>query len=172
MGKGEIACYEQFLLFPQCFQKACFSVASKGVIVWEWVKSRDFVREGLDLIVAYLLLPYRHLTPPTLIKENKQLENNYMITNVLRIKENKMEKITYLLPNGNHWIKIELYRKIFIVKPAYGELDIHSCHNPHLSVYFPGSVCASVCLSEFVWTITSTIVDGFLNNMTQLSSII
>ena len=21
-GKGEIACYEQFLLFPQCFQKA------------------------------------------------------------------------------------------------------------------------------------------------------
>ena len=38
VGKGEIACYEQFLLFPQCFQKACFSGASKGVIVWEWVK--------------------------------------------------------------------------------------------------------------------------------------
>ena len=37
MGKGEIARYEQFLLFPQCFQKACFSGASKGVIVWEWV---------------------------------------------------------------------------------------------------------------------------------------
>ena len=39
MGKGEIACYKQFLLFPQCFQKACFPGASKGVIVWEWVKS-------------------------------------------------------------------------------------------------------------------------------------
>ena len=38
VGKGEIARYEQFLLFPQCFQKACFSGASKGVIVWEWVK--------------------------------------------------------------------------------------------------------------------------------------
>ena len=37
MGKGEIACYEQFLLFPQCFQKACFPGGSKGVIVWEWV---------------------------------------------------------------------------------------------------------------------------------------
>ena len=37
-GKGEIARYEQFLLFPQCFQKACFPGASKGVIVWEWVK--------------------------------------------------------------------------------------------------------------------------------------
>ena len=39
MGKGEIALYEQFLLFPQCFQKACFPGASKGVIVWERVNS-------------------------------------------------------------------------------------------------------------------------------------
>ena len=23
VGKGEIACYEQFLLFPQCFRKTC-----------------------------------------------------------------------------------------------------------------------------------------------------
>ena len=30
MGKGEIAHYEQFLLFPQCFQKARFPGASKG----------------------------------------------------------------------------------------------------------------------------------------------
>ena len=36
MEKGEIARYEQFLFFPQCFQKACFLGASKGVIVWEW----------------------------------------------------------------------------------------------------------------------------------------
>ena len=33
VGKGEIARYEQFLLFPQCFQKACFPGASKGVSV-------------------------------------------------------------------------------------------------------------------------------------------
>ena len=39
MGKGEIARYEQFLLFPQCFQKASFPGASKGIIVWEWVNS-------------------------------------------------------------------------------------------------------------------------------------
>ena len=39
VGKGEIARYQQFLLFPQCFQKACFLEASKSVIVWEWVKS-------------------------------------------------------------------------------------------------------------------------------------
>ena len=35
MGKGEIARYD----CPQCFQKACFPGASKGVTVWEWVKS-------------------------------------------------------------------------------------------------------------------------------------
>ena len=40
VGKGEIARYQQFLLFPQCFQKACFPGASKGVIVWEWVKTK------------------------------------------------------------------------------------------------------------------------------------
>ena len=39
VGKGEIARYEQFLLFPQCFLKACFPGASKVVIVWEWDKS-------------------------------------------------------------------------------------------------------------------------------------
>ena len=38
-GKGEIAHYEQFLLFPQCFQKACFPGASKDVMVGECVKN-------------------------------------------------------------------------------------------------------------------------------------
>ena len=36
--KGEIARYEQFLLFPQCLQKACFPGTSKGVIVWEYIQ--------------------------------------------------------------------------------------------------------------------------------------
>ena len=31
VGKGEIARYEQFLLFPQCFQKLSFIDASKSV---------------------------------------------------------------------------------------------------------------------------------------------
>ena len=31
VGKGEIARYKQYILFPQCFQKACFPGASKGV---------------------------------------------------------------------------------------------------------------------------------------------
>ena len=43
VGKGEIARYEQFLLFPQYFQKACFPGASKGVIVWEWLKEEKML---------------------------------------------------------------------------------------------------------------------------------
>ena len=37
-GSGEIARYEQFLLFPRCFQKTCTAV-QKG-IVWESVKKK------------------------------------------------------------------------------------------------------------------------------------
>ena len=36
VGKGEIARYDEFLLFPQCFQEV-----SKGVIVWEWVNDLE-----------------------------------------------------------------------------------------------------------------------------------
>ena len=47
VGKGEIAHYEQFLLFPQCFQKAYFPAVSEGVIVWEWVKFPKIFQESL-----------------------------------------------------------------------------------------------------------------------------
>ena len=39
VGKGEIARYKQFLLYLQCFQRACFPGVSKGVIVWKRFKS-------------------------------------------------------------------------------------------------------------------------------------
>ena len=48
VGKGKTACYKQFLLFPQCFQKACFLRVSKGVIVWEWVKMSSAICFNLD----------------------------------------------------------------------------------------------------------------------------
>ena len=53
MGKGEIARYEQFLLSPQCFQKACFPGASKGV-VWEWIKPGSILLKTSKAI----FLPY------------------------------------------------------------------------------------------------------------------
>ena len=42
VGKGEITHYEQFLLFPQCFQNACFPGASKGV--WDCLKQNSNVK--------------------------------------------------------------------------------------------------------------------------------
>ena len=38
VGKGEIARYEQFLLFPQCFLKTCIADTQKPGLVWERVK--------------------------------------------------------------------------------------------------------------------------------------
>ena len=52
VGKGEIARCEQFLLFPQCFQKACFPGVSKGVIVWEWVNT-----QGRNLLTLFQTSP-------------------------------------------------------------------------------------------------------------------
>ena len=43
VGKGEIARYEQFLLFPQCFQKGYFPGASKMV---------SLCRNGLKLGIS------------------------------------------------------------------------------------------------------------------------
>ena len=35
MANGEIACFEQFLLLPQCFQKLSAADASESVYMWE-----------------------------------------------------------------------------------------------------------------------------------------
>ena len=45
VGKGEIARYEQFLLFPQCFQKACFpgvSLCGNGLNLSSQVAQVEF----------------------------------------------------------------------------------------------------------------------------------
>ena len=54
-GKGEIARYEQFLLFPLCFQKVCFPGASKGVIVWEWAKFVVWERAICFQVVQFII---------------------------------------------------------------------------------------------------------------------
>ena len=36
--KGEITCFEQFLLLPQCFQKSSATEVSESVWMWERVK--------------------------------------------------------------------------------------------------------------------------------------
>ena len=56
VGKGEIARYKQFLLFSQCFQKACLKkkrLASKGVIVLEWVNMRELEQRRRCLLILH-----------------------------------------------------------------------------------------------------------------------
>ena len=73
MGIGEIARHEQFLLFPQCFQKACFPGASKCVIVWEWVKYRIYRRGGLEVRASALWAVGRGFEPR--LRQTKVFEN-------------------------------------------------------------------------------------------------
>ena len=71
MGKGEIARYEQLLLFPQCFQKACFPGASKGVTVWEWVytgRCHNYVH------IRYPTIKYFAITRPQILDSSKLKE--------------------------------------------------------------------------------------------------
>ena len=63
VGKGEIARYEQFLLFPQCFQKACFPERQKVSLCGNGLRGEDSVflameifEEILKKIIAEIIL--------------------------------------------------------------------------------------------------------------------
>ena len=42
-GKEKFACYEQFLLFPQCFQKTCTADTLKQGLVWERIPKQQIL---------------------------------------------------------------------------------------------------------------------------------
>ena len=47
VGKREIARYEQFLLFPQCFlQKTCTTDMYQPVLVWERVNKMKMIKDN------------------------------------------------------------------------------------------------------------------------------
>ena len=48
MGKGEIARYEQFLLFPQCFQKSCTADMLKPGLAWESIDASPWSKSSYD----------------------------------------------------------------------------------------------------------------------------
>ena len=79
MGKGEIARYEQFLLFLQCFQKVCFLGASKGVTVWEWVKGKN---PYINIEVVVQTKPDRHLDRCTHAHTPKNCCGEYVLLTV------------------------------------------------------------------------------------------
>ena len=85
MRKGVIARYEQFLLFPQCFQKACFPGASNGVIVWEWVKS----------------LPNNNFLDCTKFKAFKAFADNILLR-VAKILISVYDRVENIVGNGEN----------------------------------------------------------------------
>ena len=57
MGKGEIARYEQFLLFPQCFQKSCSQGRQKVSLCGNGLNREDvMVGKGENAGYKHLLL--------------------------------------------------------------------------------------------------------------------
>ena len=60
MGRKEIACYEQFLLSPQCFQKTYTANTWKPGLVWERVKCTlkrlQFVSIWTSLKLCHLVM--------------------------------------------------------------------------------------------------------------------
>ena len=47
-GKGQIACYKKFLLFPRCFLNICTADTKKKGLVWERV---SFLFERVESMV-------------------------------------------------------------------------------------------------------------------------
>ena len=83
VGKGEITRYEQFLLFPQCFQKASFPGSSKDVIVWDRVKGGYLDFSHLTELKKYISLKFidivekgeiAHLQPELIWERVKRAE--------------------------------------------------------------------------------------------------
>ena len=91
---------------------------------------------------------------------------NVIITNLvvpLSVKAKvRYIKVTFTKHDCHRGICVSPTHLVF-VEPACGKQDI--------VVTFEFGVCACVCPSEIVPTITSTIVDGFQNYLTQLFSI-
>ena len=86
VGKGEIARYEQFLLYPQCFLKACLPAASKGVIVWELVINSFLCyqtsvnRKGIiNCKKRFSVLQKKYIHRPNVAKVKRMIDLNRVI---------------------------------------------------------------------------------------------
>ena len=92
VGKGETAHYEQFLLFPQCFQKVCFPEASKGVILWEWVnlfamlsilmsQKLSIVEESIEVSLPHkpIYMTLKKQSFQNLVKKGENADSQYFL---------------------------------------------------------------------------------------------
>ena len=108
MCKGEIAHYEQFLLFPQCFLKACFPGASTGIIVWEWVKS----------------LPHSQILD--LSKLRAFADDNLNVNQKLKFVFGRVENIVVKGENADYQ-HFFLFPECFLKGSLYRVVNCHDC---------------------------------------------
>ena len=73
VGKEEIACHEQFLLFPQCFQKACFPGLQKVSLCGNGLTSKYHHKRFLFKLQSLKpsLLPFEYFYAPVSIDLRK-----------------------------------------------------------------------------------------------------
>ena len=68
VGKGEIARYEQFLLFPQCFRKTYIADTLEPGLVWERVMTLFCVRDQLPCIDKFMYTVQNYLLELTILQ--------------------------------------------------------------------------------------------------------
>ena len=89
VGKGEIACYEQFLLFPQCFQKTCTADTLKPGLVRERVNSLPSIKI-LDLSKKKKKKDKKHWeTEKLLVTSNFSFSHSVFKRLVLQTRKNQ-----------------------------------------------------------------------------------
>ena len=124
MGKGEIARYEQFLLFPLCFLKACFVGVSKGVIVWEWVKSS---KRTISNKIGKFYRKKNYIKQGKITKEKIVIEQKlFNIVYIIFYFTIITSKVSSTKMNRSHEREID-YLTHYHTMPHFDTLKIYSC---------------------------------------------
>ena len=115
MGKGEIARYEHFLLFPRCFQKACFQGRQKVLLCGNGLNSKKTCFPHFDkiLIIQPIAEVYGEGNEWQLCKE---IEITSVVKGALMVKLRQILCSTFC---SSHWLLsiwtyITLFNKEFL----------------------------------------------------------
>ena len=81
VAKGEIACFEQFFLLSQCFQKLSAAEVSKSLYMWERVKN------NLDL---FSVLHQQHVARESMLQQSRTLVQYALPATTVHLKQSAL----------------------------------------------------------------------------------
>ena len=116
VGKGEIACYKQFLLFPQCFQKASFPGRQKVSLCGIGLRESQ-LKNWESLGCTNLINLLGHLGLQTLFSTLRQHKQLYMARSKSRIMSRPLSYIIQIIINYN--FRRMLYANFFLTTYLY-----------------------------------------------------